>query len=57
MIFKLFWRLVSNQYLMEEYYNLTTILTCHLYANDEDEACIKDILAKYIEPEIQRREL
>lgn len=54
---KLFWKLVSNRFLLQEYTDYMTILNLSLYYNDEDAAEVKHHLDTYIIPEMQRRGL
>lgn len=57
LLIKLFWRLVSNRFLIQEWLDHTHILNHHLYYDDNDELYVKRMLSEYIEPEMRRREL
>jgi hypothetical protein len=54
---KLFWKLVSNRFLLEEYTDYMTILNLVLYYDDKDAAEVKHYLNTYLIPEMDRRGL
>ena len=54
---KLFWKLVSNRFLLEEYTDYMTILNLSLYYNDKDQREVKHYLDTYLIPEMKRRGL
>jgi hypothetical protein len=54
---KLFWKLVSNRFLLQEYTDYMTILNLVLYYDDKDAAEVKHYLNTYLIPEMGRRGL
>lgn len=54
---KLFWKLVSDRFLIQEYTDYMTILNLSLYCDDKDAAEVKHHVVTYLLPEMNRRDL
>jgi hypothetical protein len=53
---KLFWKMVSNRFLLRELHDYNVLLTEYFWS-DKDRNHIIHLLDKYIKPEIKRRGL